>query len=154
MLASKAPRNDRRNRTRHRHKRRKSNRYRAPARRCEYERAPSIARDFSLCRWARRLLLDRRCEILFAVFSVLFAAWWPSSVRPATAASATAPVIAHAQLASVLNVRQTFGMGARPRVGSRVLSDRSGIAIVNASRITVHFRIAPMVYSMRARRTP
>ncbi len=32
-----------------------------PAGLCEYERAISIARPFSLCRWARRLLLDRRC---------------------------------------------------------------------------------------------
>ena len=120
----------------------------------EYERAASIARDFSLCRWARRLLLDRRCENLSGAFSVLVAAWRPSYVLPATAASVTALVIAHALLAGVLGVGPTVGMGARPTVASRVLRARSGIAIVNASRITVHFQIARVVYLMRARRTP
>ncbi len=71
---------------------------------------------------------------------------------PATEASNTAPVIAHALRASVNGVRPTVGMGARSRVGSRVLRDRSaiaivnaGIAIVNASRITVHFQMAAVM---------
>jgi hypothetical protein len=115
-------------------------------------RAVSIARDFPLCRWARRLLLDRRCQNLFDAFCALVVAWTPSSVLPATEVSATAPVIAHAQLAGVLGVRRIDGMRARPRVGSRVLSDRNGIAIVNASRITVHLPIARVMYFMRARR--
>jgi hypothetical protein len=75
-------------------------------------------------------------------------------VFPATEASNTAPVIAHALLAGVLSERRTVVISARSTVGSRVHSDRSGIAIVEKSRIIVHFQIAHMVYSMRARRTP
>ena len=67
--AERAQERPKKNRTRHRRKRWKSNRYRAPARRNEYERVVNIARDFSLCRWARRLLLDRRCANLSAAFS-------------------------------------------------------------------------------------
>jgi hypothetical protein len=152
--AERAQERPKKNRTRHRRKRWKSNRYRAPARRNEYERVVNIARDFSLCRWARRLLLDRRCANLSAAFSVPVAAWRPSFVRPATGTSDTAPVIAHAPLAGVLGVKPTVGISARSTVGSRVLRDRSSIAIVDASRITVHFQIAPLVYLMRARRTP
>jgi hypothetical protein len=63
-------------------------------------------------------------------------------------------VIAHAQLARVLGVRRIGGMRARARVGSRVLRDRNDIAIVDSSRITVHFPIARVLYLMRARRTP
>ena len=85
-------------------------------------------------------------------FSLQVAARRFSSVLPATEASVTAPVIAHVLLAGALGVRPTVGMGARPTVGSRVLRDRSGIAIANASRITVHFQAVPVVYSMRARR--
>src|ERR1035441_2380643 len=108
----------------------------------------------TLRRWARRLLLDRRCPSLFDAFCALVVAWRPSSVRLATEASATAPVIAHAQLARVLGVRPIVGMRARPGVGSRVLRGRNDIAIVNASRIRVHFPIARVLYLMRARRTP
>jgi hypothetical protein len=45
-------------------------------------------------------------------------------------------------------------MRARLAVGSRVLRGRNDIAIVNASRIRVHFLIARVLYLMRARRTP
>jgi hypothetical protein len=98
------------------------------------------------------LLLDRRCAIQYGAFSVLVAAQRPSFVFPATEASNTAPVIAHARLAGVNGARPTVGINARSTVGSRVLSDRSaiaivnaGIAIVNASRITVHLQIARVV---------
>ena len=97
---------------------------------------------------ARRLLLDQRCAIQSGAFSVLLAAQRPSFVFPATEASNTAPVIAHARLADVNRARPTVGISARLTVGSRALSDRSAIAnvnasvpIVNASRITVHFQI-------------
>ena len=146
--------NDRRKQTRHRLKRSKPNRCRAPARPNEYERAFIIARRFSLCRWARRLLLDRRCPILFDAFCALGVAQWPSSVLPATEVRSTAPVSAHAQLARVLGVRQIVGMRARPRVGSRAPRGRNDIVIVDASRIRVHFPIARVLYLMRARRTP
>jgi hypothetical protein len=69
-----------------------------------------------------------------------------------TEASNTAPVIAHASLASVNGARPTVGISARSRVGSRVLRDRSaiaivnaGIAIVNASRTRVHFQMAAVM---------
>ena len=107
-----------------------------------------------VCRWARRLLLDRRCPNLFDAFCALGVAQWPSSVLPATEVRSTAPVSAHAQLARVLGVRRIVGMRARPRVGSRVLRGRNDIAIVKTSRITVHFPIARVLYLMRARRTP
>jgi hypothetical protein len=94
------------------------------------------------CRWARRLLLDRRCPNLFDAFCALVVAQWPSSVLPATEANSTAPVIAHAKLARALGVRRIAGMRARPRVGSRVLRGRNDIAIVNSSRVTVHFPMA------------
>jgi hypothetical protein len=45
-------------------------------------------------------------------------------------------------------------MRARLAGGSRVLRGRNDIAIVNASRIRVHFLIARVLYLMRARRTP
>jgi len=106
------------------------------------------------CRWARRLLLDRRCPNLFDAFCALVVAQWPSSVLPATEVRSTAPAIAHAQLARVPGVRPIVGMRARPRVGSGVLRGRNDIAIVNASRIRVHFPIARVLYLMRARRTP
>ena len=124
-----------------------------PARRCEYERVLSIARHFSLCRWARRLLLDRRCRNLCAAFSVPVAARRPSSVLPATVASATAAAIAHAPLAGVLCVKPIVGISAPSTDCSKVRLDRSGIAIIDASRITVHLQIAPLIYLMRARRT-
>jgi hypothetical protein len=106
------------------------------------------------CRWARRLLLDRRCPNLFDAFCALVVAQRPSSVLPATEVRSTAPVSAHAQLAKVLGVRRIVGMRARTRVGVRVLRGRNDIAIVNSSRITVHFPIARVMYLMRARRTP
>jgi hypothetical protein len=98
------------------------------------------------------VVADRRCKSLPAAFSVLVEAQRSSSVLPATEASATAPAIARVLLAGVLGLRRTVGMSARPTAGLRALPDRSGIAIVNASRITVHFPIAPVVYSMQARR--
>ena len=125
-----------------------------PARGNEYERAFIKGRRFSLCRWARRLLLDRRCPILFDAFCAIDVAQWPSSVLPATEVSATAPVIAHAQLARVLGVRQIVGMRARPRVGSRAPRGRNDIVFVDASRIRVHFPIARVLYLMRAQQTP
>jgi hypothetical protein len=106
------------------------------------------------CRWARRLLLDRRCPNLFDAFCALVVAQWPLSVLPATEVRSTAPVSAHAQRTKVLGVRRIVGMRARTRVGVRVLSDHSGIAIVIPSRVTVHFLIARVLYLMRARRTP
>jgi hypothetical protein len=74
-------------------------------------------------------------------------------------ASATAAAIAHAPLADVLCVKPTVGINAPSTVCSTVLLDRSGIAIVDASRVTasrimVHFQIPTLVYLMRARRTP
>jgi hypothetical protein len=105
------------------------------------------------------VLLDRRCQNLYAAFPVLVAAWTLSYVLPATETSDTAPVIAHALLAGVLCARPTIGINARSTLGARVLSDRSGIAIVDASRVTasrirVHFQIVLLIYLMRARRTP
>jgi hypothetical protein len=75
------------------------------------------------------LLLDRRCAILYAAFSVTFAAQRSSSVRPATEASAIAAVIARALLAVALCVRPTVFIVARPKVGATELRGRSGIAI-------------------------
>jgi hypothetical protein len=73
-------------------------------------------------------------------------------VLPATEASGTAPVIAHVLLAGARCARPIVGMRARPTAGARALSDRSAIAIVNASRIRVHLPIARVMYLMRARR--